>query len=182
VGQICRNDWSLEPVEVDALMDKLICVGIPLIDFLDSKPCYGIKTGLNKAFLINKEVKDKLINEDIKSAEIIQPYLRGQDIKRWAPECQDLWMLVLPSSTDKVWAWSNLEGSEAETYSLSSSHLYIGILSSSRKIYVNVLIRENTGGSCAPAATMKASKNLGLFIQILLGDHSLPLPQNLYSC
>ncbi len=45
--------WSLEPPAVDELMQKIRNVGVPLKDFAGLKSCYGIKTGLNEAFLID---------------------------------------------------------------------------------------------------------------------------------
>lgn len=86
--------WSLEPPAVDSLMAKIKSVGIPLREFAGVKPCYGIKTGCNKVFLIDENTKKGIIETDIKSAEIIKPYLRGQDIKRWNSEWQRSWMIV----------------------------------------------------------------------------------------
>ena len=74
--------WSLEASEADDLMAKMKRVGIPLSEFAKVKPYYGIKTGLNEAFLIDTPTKERLIREDPRSAEIIKPYLRGQDIRR----------------------------------------------------------------------------------------------------
>lgn len=57
---------------------------------------YGIKTGYNDAFIISTEVKNKLISEDPKSAELIRPILRGRDIKRYSYEFADLWLICIP--------------------------------------------------------------------------------------
>lgn len=55
------------------------------------------------------------MREDPRCAEIIKPYLRGQDIKRWSPEWANLWMVALKSSGDYTWAWSNaIDAAEAE--------------------------------------------------------------------
>lgn len=54
---------------------------------------YGIKTGFNEAFIIPKRIKDKIINEDPKSAEIIKPLLRGKDISAWYPDFEELWLI-----------------------------------------------------------------------------------------
>lgn len=54
---------------------------------------YGIKTGFNEAFIIPKRIKDKLIYEDPKSAEIIKPLLRGKDISAWYPDFEELWLI-----------------------------------------------------------------------------------------
>jgi hypothetical protein len=64
------------------------------------KPYYGIKTGLNEAFLIDTATKERLVREDPKSAEIIKPYLRGQDIKRWSPEWDGVWMIFTRRGID----------------------------------------------------------------------------------
>jgi REP element-mobilizing transposase RayT len=41
---------------------------------------YGIKTGYNEAFYIDEVTRQKLIDSDPKSAELIKPMLRGRDI------------------------------------------------------------------------------------------------------
>ena len=63
-------------------MEKIRHNGVPLAEFAGVKPLYGIKTGLNEAFLLDTPTKDRLVREDPDSAGIIKPYLRGQDIKR----------------------------------------------------------------------------------------------------
>ncbi|MBA2692765.1 MAG: N-6 DNA methylase [Rubrobacter sp.] len=108
--------WSLETSDVDDLMAKLRRNGVPLAEFAGVKPAYGIKTGLNEAFLVDTETRDRLVREDGRSAEIIKPYLRGQDIKRWSPEWRGLWMIVMKSSGDHAWPWSEAakDSDEAE--------------------------------------------------------------------
>jgi uncharacterized membrane protein len=99
--------WSLETSDVDDLMAKIKRAGVPLAEFAGVKPYYGIKTGLNEAFLIDTPTKERLVREDPRSAELIKPYLRGQDIKRWSPDWDGLWMIVMKSSTDYSWPWSD---------------------------------------------------------------------------
>ena len=107
-----KNAWSLETSAVDDLMEKIRHKGVPLAEFAGVKPLYGIKTGLNEAFLIDTPTKDRLVREDPRSAEIIKPYLRGQDIKRWHPEWRGLWIIVLKSSGDHVWPWTGTKDPE----------------------------------------------------------------------
>jgi len=124
-----REAWRLEPPEVNALMDKISAAGVPLTEYTGCSPQYGIKTGLNEAFLIDGATRDRLIREDPKSEEVIKPYLRGRDIERWVPDWQDLWMILLKSSSDVAWPWSNARTSEAaeqifaETYPSVYNHL-----------------------------------------------------------
>ena len=105
--------WSLEPPEVDALMRKIRERGTPLAEFLGTRPYRGVLTGFNEAFLIDEATRAALIREDPACAGIIKPYLRGQDIKRWAPDWQGLWMIVLKSSANHPWPWAEA-GDEAE--------------------------------------------------------------------
>ena len=56
---------------------------MPLGEYVGGKIYRGIKTGLNEAFVIDAETKEKLIAEDPKSAELIKPFLVGRDIKRY---------------------------------------------------------------------------------------------------
>src|SRR5205823_3851610 len=88
-----RAAWNLESSAVDDLIAKIRRLGVPLVDATGVKPYYGVKTGLNEAFLINTSTKELLVKRDPRSAKIIKPYLRGQDIKRWAAEWQGLWMI-----------------------------------------------------------------------------------------
>lgn len=94
-SRFTAHAWSLEPPAVNDLMRKIQQVGIPLKDFAGVKPYWGIITGFNEAFLIDGVTKNKLFQADPKSTELIKPYLRGQDIKRWHPEWENLWMIFV---------------------------------------------------------------------------------------
>lgn len=53
----------------------------------------GIVTGLDKAFIIEKEKYDDLIKKDRKNKEIIVPLLRGKNIGRYEINYQDLYLI-----------------------------------------------------------------------------------------
>jgi hypothetical protein len=90
---LTAEPWTLEPPDVAALLAKIRANGVPLVDYAGVKPLYGIKTGFNEAFLIDTATKERLIRDDPRAAEIIKPYLRGQDIDRWVPDWAGLWMI-----------------------------------------------------------------------------------------
>jgi hypothetical protein len=119
--------WSLEPPDVDALMQRIRERGTPLAEFLGVKPYRGVLTGLNEAFLIDDATRTALTSDDPGCDHIIKPYLRGQDIKRWAPDWQGLWMIVLKSSGDHAWPWRDAgDGAEAvfaRTYPSLYAHM-----------------------------------------------------------
>jgi hypothetical protein len=92
--------WSLESPEVETLMERLRERGVPLAEFVGCKPYRGVLTGLNEAFLIDEATRTDLIGADPACAEIIKPYLRGQDIGRWVPDWQGLWMIFARRGID----------------------------------------------------------------------------------
>jgi len=69
-------------------------IGTPLKEW-DIKINYGIKTGLNEAFIIDEGKKEELIKKDKKSIELIKPLLRGRDIKKWGYEWKELYVIVV---------------------------------------------------------------------------------------
>lgn len=111
-----RQSWTLEPPEVVRLLEKIRRNGVPLAEYAGVKPLYGIKTGLNEAFLIDTPTRDQLVRDDPACVEIIRPYLRGQDIERWWSPPSGLHMIVMKSSGDYSWPWANsLDDLAAET-------------------------------------------------------------------
>ena len=54
---------------------------------------YGIKTGLNEAFVIDAKTREKLIAEDPKSLELIKSFLAGRDIKRYQQPESDKYLI-----------------------------------------------------------------------------------------
>ena len=93
MGFVSSESWAvLNPLE-QSIKRKIESVGTPLNRWNVSIN-YGIKTGMNEAFIINGAVRDALISADPKSAEIIRPILRGRDVKRYHFDFSDLWLIV----------------------------------------------------------------------------------------
>lgn len=97
--------WPLVSETTQALLEKLQSKGIPLGEYVSGKIFYGIKTGLNEAFVISKEKRDELIAADPKSAELIKPFLAGREIKRYAPLVPQNFLIFIP----KGWTNSNMQ-------------------------------------------------------------------------
>ncbi len=90
---LLEEGWQLENPKVFAFMQKLQAAGTPLSEYVEGRFYRGITTGCNEAFVIDGETRSRLISEDTKSAEIIKPYLRGRDVKRWYSSSADLWLI-----------------------------------------------------------------------------------------
>src|SRR5437879_792725 len=65
------SNWSLVASTQQAVLDKLKANSFPLKAYVGGKVQYGIKTGLNEAFVIDNVTRARLIAEDPKSADVI---------------------------------------------------------------------------------------------------------------
>jgi len=64
----------------------------------------------------NSATRDSIIARDPASRALIQPYLRGQDIRRWSSPETGLYMILLKSSADHPWPWAKAnDENEAES-------------------------------------------------------------------
>ena len=93
MGFSSGTSWViLNPME-KRIKEKIERVGVPLKNW-DISINYGIKTGCNEAFIVNKQIRDDIIAKDSKSAEIIRPILRGRDIKRYGYEFAEQYVIA----------------------------------------------------------------------------------------
>lgn len=78
-----ENGWNFADIETQEIIDKINKNSIPLGVAVKKEIFYGIKTGLNEAFIISKEFAESLIAKEPKNKEFIKPFLSGRDIKRF---------------------------------------------------------------------------------------------------
>lgn len=76
------DEWVIGDQITSALKRKLE-QGSKLLKEFDVTINFGIKTGLNEAFIIDGQRKDELIKSDKRSAEILRAVLRGRDLKKY---------------------------------------------------------------------------------------------------
>jgi hypothetical protein len=88
-----EKGWSLADNLSRKLLEKIGSAGEPLSGYVKGKIYRGILTGLNEAFVIDKETRNRLIRKDRKSGEIIKPFLAGRDIKRYMPLRSDKFLI-----------------------------------------------------------------------------------------
>lgn len=91
------GSWQLENASLRALRHKIRNGKRTLKDIYGS-PLYGIKTGLNAAFVIDNTTKEQICADDPRSAELLKPFLEGKDLKRWRPETRGLWLIYVPKN------------------------------------------------------------------------------------
>ena len=57
---------------------------MPIEEYVGAKIYRGILTGLNKAFIIDEQTKNELLNKDSRNNEVIKPFLTGAESKRYS--------------------------------------------------------------------------------------------------
>ena len=95
-----KEGWILEDPALICLFRRLMDQGRPLGEFAKGRIYRGVTTGLNEAFVIDAAEREELIDEDPRSTELIKPWLRGRDIKRWRAENADVFVIHVPWSLD----------------------------------------------------------------------------------
>jgi len=94
-ARLGSGSWQLEDDALAKLRDK-IARGRKTLGEVYGAPLYGIKTGLNEAFVIDAPTRDRLVKLDKKSAELLKPFLRGEDVRRWRVEPNGLFLINTP--------------------------------------------------------------------------------------
>jgi hypothetical protein len=81
IESLSEDVWVLESPDKIKLLEKIKNNKNTLGDVFEIFG--GIKTGLDEAFVINKATREKLIKLDSKSQELIKPWFKGREVKKW---------------------------------------------------------------------------------------------------
>jgi len=106
--------WSLERPEVQRLIDRIAASGVPLRDYVGHPAVTGVRTGLNDAFVIDAETRERLVRGHPAAADLLRPVLRPADLERWAAEWSGGWVIEIASSDERPWAWTGAPEEDAE--------------------------------------------------------------------
>ena len=110
-NHLSAQAWTLVDDRARVLLEKIRNAGIPLGEYVGGKIYRGVLTGLNEAFVIDGETRDRLITQDPKSDELIKPFLAGRDIKRYCIPQSDRYLICIPNGWTRQqtptnhWSW-----------------------------------------------------------------------------
>lgn len=101
-ARLTAGTWRFESDVLDAIRAKM-AAGRPTLAEVYGAPLYGIKTGLNDAFVLRREDRDAIVAKaertpDDRSADMLKPFLIGENLKRWHLESDDLWLVYTPKN------------------------------------------------------------------------------------
>jgi hypothetical protein len=99
-GQLGVAPWQLIPAIHSELLNRLSRDFPSLQQAFNWRPLFGIKTGLNEAFVIDADTRRKLITEDRSSDELIRPILFGRDVKRYQVYNENRYVIYLHPNKD----------------------------------------------------------------------------------
>ena len=88
-----KDGWAIVSASENILRAKIEQAGTPIKNW-NVRMFFGIKTGYDKAFLIDAATKHRLCAEDPGSAEIIKPTIRGRNIGRYFYESADEYVIA----------------------------------------------------------------------------------------
>jgi hypothetical protein len=100
-ARLTGGSWQFEEDRLARLRDKIVR-GRKTLGEVYGPPLRGIVTGLNEAFIVDTETRDRLVARDPKSAELLKPFLRGENIKRWRVEPEGLFLINIPKGKVKI--------------------------------------------------------------------------------
>ncbi len=87
-----EKPWVFIPKKWKEMIEWMETYCLPLRK-LQVKIFYGIKTGLNQAFLINETTRKKLASLNVKNAELLKPITMGRDIDRYQIKWKHKWII-----------------------------------------------------------------------------------------
>jgi adenine-specific DNA-methyltransferase len=87
-----QDTWAIANAIEQRIKEKVEHQGIPIKQW-NLQIYFGIKTGYNKAFIVDSKTREYLVREDPKNTEILKPMLSGRDIQRWYPTFSESWLI-----------------------------------------------------------------------------------------
>lgn len=77
------DEWRFQSKELTELFKKIDATAMRLGTLINETTFYGVKTGLNEAFVLDEDQRNRLVESDPSSADIIKPMLSGRDLRPW---------------------------------------------------------------------------------------------------
>jgi len=92
------DEWQLLPESYVSILLNIRQGADSLTQWLHGSALFGLKTGLNDAFVIDENTRNELIETDTASAEVIKPVLFGRDVRRYFVAFHDRYVIYLHPS------------------------------------------------------------------------------------
>jgi Eco57I restriction-modification methylase/restriction endonuclease TaqI-like protein len=119
------DNWTLTNSNEQNIFKKMRTSSVMLGEYVQGRVYFGIKTGYNDAFIIDRPTRDKLVSQDAKSQELLKPFVVGDDVRKYRINVRDAFLIRVPKGftnanmgKDKnAWKWFE------STYPAIAKHL-----------------------------------------------------------
>jgi len=103
VAQV-RARWGAGPWHIDrpserALLDRIERELPPLGELVHVRPSRGVVTGCNRAFVIDRETRDRILGEEPAAAPLLRPFVKGRDLAPWRILAAERWIVLVDRGT-----------------------------------------------------------------------------------
>ncbi|MBZ0301589.1 MAG: Eco57I restriction-modification methylase domain-containing protein [Anaerolineae bacterium] len=105
------DEWRFQPAELSDLYKKVATKYQTLQEQVNGQIFRGLVTGLNEAFVIDEDIRHRLVSEHPSSSQLIKPIVRGQDLRPWYQTNNETYL---------VWAY---QGIPIEDFPAIKAHL-----------------------------------------------------------
>jgi len=85
--------WSFADQISESILDKLNVKSQSLDVYSTHQIFMGIKSGLTEAFVIDSQIRKKIIEANPKAQEIIKPFLNGKNIRRYSLDSENIFLI-----------------------------------------------------------------------------------------
>lgn len=82
-GAFTPNRWMLIDSPRLSVLSKIERTSVPLRTIVNDQVLWGVKTGLNNAFVIDGQKRNEIVSREPTSSKIIKPFLFGEDVRRY---------------------------------------------------------------------------------------------------
>jgi len=93
-----ETEWKFMDSNQESILEKIYANTINLEKFTNNQIYSGIKTAFNRAFILEDDIAEKLLNSESKS--LVKPYAQSKDIKQWHLENTNKYFLATGYSID----------------------------------------------------------------------------------
>jgi len=81
---LSSEEWSISSAPQTELIEALRERSIPLCEHLGRTALFGLKTGYNRAFIIDRPTYETIVEGEPSARRLLRPILFGRDIRRYA--------------------------------------------------------------------------------------------------
>ncbi|MHA1215608.1 MAG: Eco57I restriction-modification methylase domain-containing protein, partial [Candidatus Hodarchaeales archaeon] len=98
--RLSNTNWQLVDKKTLKNLSTMKTASATLGSYINDKIYRGVVTGLNEAFIIDTQTRDRLISQDKRNSEILKPLIVGTNVRKWRIDKEDKWIIFARRGID----------------------------------------------------------------------------------